>query len=79
MNDAYIELTYWQVALAALLILVNAGISLLLRLKLERTLLWASLRTIVQLALVGLVLEWVLEISPRLEMPALLDGWTVLR
>ncbi len=38
----YIDLTYTQVALAALLILVNGAISLALRLGMERTLAWAS-------------------------------------
>ncbi len=55
----YLELTYGQVALAALLIVVNAGISLLLQLKMEKVLAIAATRTIIQLLLVGLVLEWV--------------------
>lgn len=55
----YAEITYWQVGLAALLILINGLISVALQLKLEATLAIASLRTIVQLTLVGLVLEWV--------------------
>lgn len=57
----YIELSTGKVLLAAVLILVNGAISLALSLKLEKTLLIAGLRTIVQLALVGLVLEWVFE------------------
>lgn len=56
---SYVELTSLQVAAAALLILINAGISLALRLRLERSLLIASVRTVVQLLLVGLVLQWV--------------------
>ncbi len=55
----YIELSWWQVAFAALLILVNAAISVTLKLGLERSLLIASVRTCVQLVLVGMVLEWV--------------------
>ncbi len=55
----YVELSSLQVGAAALLILVNAAISLSLRLGLERSLLVASVRTIVQLLLVGLVLQWV--------------------
>ncbi len=55
----YLELTYIQVGLAALLILINAGISLGLRLGLEKSLAVASVRTIVQLGLIGIVLEWV--------------------
>ncbi len=55
----YVELSYLQVALAASLILLNGIISVGLRLHLERSLLLASVRTVVQLLLVGLVLEWV--------------------
>jgi putative ABC transport system permease protein len=53
------ELTYGQVAIAASLILINAAISLALHLGLERRLLWASVRMVVQLGLIGFVLEWV--------------------
>lgn len=55
----YLELSNWHVALAALLILVNGVISVVLSLKMEKTLLIASVRTVLQLFLVGLVLEWV--------------------
>lgn len=55
----YLELSNIQVGLAALLILVNAGVSLGLRLGLEKSLAVASTRTIIQLGLIGLVLEWV--------------------
>ncbi len=57
--DGYVKLTYLQVALAALLIIINGAISVALRLRMERTLLIAAVRTVVQLLLVGLVLEWV--------------------
>lgn len=57
--DEYVELNYWQVALAALLIVINGAISVVLRLRMEQSLLIASIRTVVQLLLVGLVLEWV--------------------
>lgn len=53
------DLTLWNLAAAAALVLLNAGISLVLQLGLERRLLWASLRTVVQLALLGLVLQWI--------------------
>ena len=56
-NASYVELTYLQVGLAALLIVVNGAISLTLRLGMERTLAIASVRTVVQLVLIGLVLE----------------------
>jgi len=60
MSD-YLELSYLQVFFAALLVLINGLISLSLKLKLERSLLIASLRTIVQLLLIGLILGWVFE------------------
>ena len=62
-SAGYIELTSLQVAAAALLILVNGAISLALKLGLERRLLVAAARTVVQLLLVGLVLQWVFSVS----------------
>jgi putative ABC transport system permease protein len=59
MNDGYIPLNYWQVGLAALLVLLNGAISVTLRLGLERQLAMATIRMTVQLLLVGLILEWV--------------------
>jgi len=47
-----------RLALSALLILVNVGLSAALRLGLGRSLLLASVRMVVQLLLVGYVLEW---------------------
>ena len=55
----YQNLTYAQVAIAAVLIVINAGISVWLRLGLERSLLIASVRMVTQLWLLGQVLEWV--------------------
>jgi putative ABC transport system permease protein len=59
MDKPYIELSYLQVALAALLILVNGAISLLLELGLGRRLMLAAVCTVAQLLLVGLILDWV--------------------
>ena len=47
-----------KLALSALLILINVGLSSLLRLGLGRPLLMAATRMVVQLLLVGSVLEW---------------------
>jgi len=55
----YIELSYWQVGAAALLILVNGAISMVLKLGLEKRLVTAAVRTVIQLLLIGLVLQWV--------------------
>jgi len=54
-----IELNALDLALAAVLVVAVAGLSLRLRLGLERPLLVAAVRTVVQLSLVGLVLGWV--------------------
>ncbi len=63
MTKAYIELSYGQVALAAMLILINGAISVLLKLELERRLLIAAACTVTQLLLIGLVLEWVFRVD----------------
>ena len=55
----YFDLSFWQVAIATSLILISCAISLALQLGLERRLLLASVRTVVQLLLVGLILQWV--------------------
>ena len=58
-----VPLTAGDLALAAVLILVNAAVSLVLRLDLGRRLLLAALRATLQLALLGLVLGWVFSIE----------------
>ncbi len=55
----YLGLNEIQVGLAALLIVINGAISIALRLRMERMLLIASLRTILQLVLIGFVLKWI--------------------
>ena len=51
-----IELNYLELAVAALLLLINGAISLALELRLERQLLIAALRMTIQLVLVGAIL-----------------------
>ena len=58
MIDGPADLSYLNILAAACLILANGLISLALRLKLERRLAIASLRTIVQLLAIGYVLAW---------------------
>lgn len=58
MPTSYLTITYGQLALAALLIVVNLGISIAFRLGLTRSLLIATLRMVAQLLLIGFVLEW---------------------
>lgn len=71
MNTDYIQLDNWQLAFAALLILVNVGISVWLRLGLGRTLLVASARMVVQLLLVGFILQSVFELKTPLPVLAI--------
>lgn len=67
---SYVQLSPLDLTLAALLVLVNAGVSLSFRLGLERTLVIVSLRMVAQLTLIGLVLKWIFaQTSP---------AWTVL-
>jgi putative ABC transport system permease protein len=82
---AVIDLTWWDLSLAAALILVNAGASLALRLGLERRLLVASLRTVVQLSFLGLVLQWVFRqpgpwaVVGMMLVMTVLAGWEAVR
>ncbi|HUS55781.1 MAG TPA: iron export ABC transporter permease subunit FetB [Thermohalobaculum sp.] len=55
--SGYITLSYWDVALAAVFLILNAGLSLWLQLGLARQMLVAGLRMVVQLLVVGLVLK----------------------
>ncbi len=55
--SSYIALTYWDLVLAAIFLVLNGVLSLALNLGLERQLLIAATRMIVQLLLVGLVLK----------------------
>ncbi|MGF1525708.1 MAG: iron export ABC transporter permease subunit FetB [Candidatus Competibacterales bacterium] len=68
MNVIPLEVT--DLALAASLLLINAGLSLALALGLERPLMIAALRMVVQLWLVGLILEHLFALTT--------PGWTAL-
>ena len=58
-QNSYIALTYWDMAMAASLILINGLLSVAFRLGLERTLLVAALRMTVQLMAIGFVLKFI--------------------
>lgn len=61
----YINLTFFDLALASLLILINGGISLALGLGLERTLFINTVRMTVQLVAIGFVLKFIfMQTSP---------------
>jgi len=80
-----VELGPLQLGLAALLILLNAAISMRLQLGLGRRLLLASLRSVVQLSLLGLLLAWVFSVQgpwavlPLMVLMALIAGFEAVR
>ncbi len=55
----YVALSYTDLALAALLILINGALAVAFRLGLERALIISAVRMVVQLVAVGLVLKFV--------------------
>lgn len=70
-NPNYINLSNWQLGFAAMLILVNIAMSAWLRLGLGRSLLIASVRMVVQLLLVGFILEFVFALKSPLPVVAI--------
>lgn len=60
---SYIEISYLDIALASLLVLANGLISFFLKLKLEKSLLVAAVRMVVQLLLIGYILKWVFSLD----------------
>lgn len=58
MDERYVVIGYGQLALAALLMVVNLALSMALRLGLEQSLAIATVRMVTQLLLIGFVLEW---------------------
>jgi putative ABC transport system permease protein len=58
-TPSYLIISNFQLVGAALLMLINGALSLLLRLGIEQQLLVGSLRMTVQLLLIGYVLEWI--------------------
>lgn len=74
----YLELSYVHVGLAAALILINGVISIALGLKLGRSLLLASARTILQLLLIGVVLDSVFAMEQWYAVVGLLLLMTII-
>ncbi|WNJ99832.1 iron export ABC transporter permease subunit FetB [Thalassospiraceae bacterium LMO-JJ14] len=69
----YIQLSYWDIAMAATLLTVNAGLSIYYRLGTEKRLLIAAARMTVQLTMVALVLKALFAtVSPWLTLLAAL-------
>lgn len=59
----YVSLSWFDLGMAALLIFINGGLSVWLKLGLERTLFINTLRMLVQLAAIGFVLKFIFEQS----------------
>lgn len=77
MQDSYLQIGYGQIGLAALLLAVNLGLSIALRLGLSRQLAVAAVRMCVQLLLVGFILEWLFSLNrplPILTMACIMAG-----
>lgn len=72
------EIGYQQVALASLLLLVVVAISAWLKLGLIQQLLIASMRTVVQLSLIGLVLGWIFAREQWYEVLSILTVMTLI-
>lgn len=66
MDQAYLSLSPWQLALASVLVPASAAASLALSLGVGRPLVIAAVRMVAQLLAVGLILNWVF----RLDHPA---------
>lgn len=67
-----IQLDAWHLAIAALLIVVCGAVSVALSLGLEQQLAIASVRTVVQLLLIGYVLTWVFDHAVALPLVILI-------
>lgn len=86
MQTDYIDLSLGQVMIAAALMLISGAISLGLGLGMERRLLIASVRTVVQLLLIGVILKWIfthaqwyLVIALMLTMTVIASGAAIRR
>ena len=73
-----VALSPWQLGLAAALVLIAGGISLALRLGLEKRLALASVRTVVQLLIIGAILKWVFALERVLPILGVVLVMTVI-
>ncbi|SUO96251.1 ABC transporter permease [Suttonella ornithocola] len=73
-----ITLTITNIFVATILILIAVSVSYALRLKLEKSLIIAAIRTIVQLSFIGLILAWVFARSYWYETLMILSIMTLI-
>ena len=62
---------YLELAVATALVVLSGGVSLALKLGLERRLLWAACRTVTQLLLIGYVLEFIFGLNHPLAVASI--------
>ncbi|MCP4895367.1 MAG: iron export ABC transporter permease subunit FetB [bacterium] len=77
MNGGVIELGPTQLGIATLLVVAAGGVSVLLRLQVERRLAVAAVRSVIQLGLIGFVLEEIFALSRPSLVVALVLAMTV--
>ncbi len=77
MNPGVIELGVRELAIATLLVVAAGSVSIVLRLQIERRLAIAALRTVIQLGLLGFVLEEIFALSRPIVVVALVFAMTV--
>lgn len=73
-----ISLSWFEVGVAGTLLAVNAVVSLKLRLGLAKQIFWSSLRMTTQLAILGLVLKQIFDLSAPLPVMLLAVAMTVI-
>lgn len=78
MKPETIDLSVWQLAFAASLLLVSAGISLWMQLGLESRIIWAGVRTVVQLTAAGFILKTVFSLQQPLAVAVLIGIMTLI-
>ena len=78
MKSPYLVIGYGQLGLAALLMMVNFCLSIFLRIGLTRSLLIACGRMMLQLLLIGFILEWLFEQDNPLLIIAIAMGMAVI-
>lgn len=56
----YFDISIWGLVIAVVMILIAAGIAALMRMGIARSLVWATVRSLVQLLAMGFILEYVI-------------------
>lgn len=78
MSDVAGSLSLFDVFVASLMMLITLGISKGLKLSLGKTLIIASVRTVIQLSLIGLILAWVFAGSSAWQVLSILTIMTLI-